>query len=134
VVVGPHPRLVTEVHFGTLLACLFPDLRELLLLPPLDCLRVLLVGAVQRPLRRQPEPVQQFPHPLRGHLDVELLTDEIPHDPAGPQREIERVWLFWSDRADGTAAIWAMVSLMRQAYSRVGCDRRVGAVMWKGSW
>jgi hypothetical protein len=44
------------------------------------------------------------------------------------------VWLFWSDRADGTAAIWAMVSLMRQAYSRVGCDRRVGAVMWKGSW
>jgi hypothetical protein len=26
---------------------------------------------------------------LRGHLDVELLTDEIPHDPAGPQREIE---------------------------------------------
>jgi hypothetical protein len=33
--------------------------------------------------------VQQLPHPLRGHLDVELLTDEIPHDPAGPQREIE---------------------------------------------
>jgi hypothetical protein len=51
VMIGAHPRLVAEVHLGAFLAGLCPDCRELLLLPPPDRFRILLVGAVQRPLR-----------------------------------------------------------------------------------
>ena len=89
VVIGAYPRLVAEVQLSTFPAGLCPDRRELLLLPPPDRLRVLLGGAVQRPLRRQPEPVQQLPDALRGHLDAELLTNEIANDLTGPQGKIE---------------------------------------------
>jgi len=87
--VGAHPRLVAEVHLGAFPAGLCPDRRELVFLPPPDRLRVLLVGAVQRPLRRQPEPVQQLPHALRGHLDTELQANELANDLSGPQCEVK---------------------------------------------
>ena len=87
--IGAHPRLVAEVHLGAFPAGLCPDCRELLLLPPPDRLRVLLVGAVQRPLRRQPQSVQQLPDALRGHLNAKLLTNEIANDLSGPQCEVK---------------------------------------------
>src|SRR5215211_360085 len=89
VMIGAHPRLVAEVHLRTFPASLRPDRRELLLFPPPDRRRVLLVGAVQRPLRRQPEPVQQLPHALWGHLDTEPLTNEVANDFPGPPGEVE---------------------------------------------
>ena len=57
---------------------------------------------------------------------------EYAPPPAGLFGRRRWVWLFWSDRADGAAAIWAMAH--GSGLAGFGCDRRVGAVMWEGSW
>jgi hypothetical protein len=47
---------------------------------------------------------------LRGHLHVELLADEIPHDPTGPQREIELELPWIATQGPGVVPFWCAVS------------------------
>src|SRR5512146_2805777 len=89
VTVSPYPRLIAEEQLSTLGPSLLPDCRELVVGPPAHRVRILLVGAAQRPLRRQPEAPQQLPDPLRSHLDPEFLLDQLPGDRACPQRAVK---------------------------------------------
>ena len=61
VVVRADPGLIGEVDGGALGLGRGPDRGVLLALPPIHRLGVLLIGAVQRPLRRQPQLAQQPP-------------------------------------------------------------------------
>src|ERR1700751_799673 len=71
VVVGPYAGLICEEDAGALLGCQLADLRVSGFLPFLHTRRVLLISAVQRPLRRQPHLVQQ-----PAHLDFRELDPE----------------------------------------------------------
>lgn len=60
--VGPKARFVPEQDLGTRALGLRSNPRVLLALPALDRLGVALIGALQRLLRRQPQPRQQITH------------------------------------------------------------------------
>ena len=78
-------------HLGGLRSELGVDLG----LPARHCLGVLLVGAVQRPLGRQPELPQQPPHAHLRQPHSELPTDQFADHRAGPQRkgELQLPWI-----------------------------------------
>jgi hypothetical protein len=91
VVIGAQPGLIGEEDRPPDLGGLGPDGRVRLALPRLDLVRVLLVGPVQRPLRRHPQLFQDAPDGDQRHGHPEPLADQIPDDLAGPQRRREAV-------------------------------------------
>jgi len=89
VVVRANPGLVAEVDGGTRLQRLIADRRVALALEPLDRLGVLLIGPMQRPLRRQADgqglPSFRVVHVrLPGHASITLC---------GPQACVPAGWL-----------------------------------------
>ena len=62
-----------------------------LALPADDRFRVLLVGAPQRLLRGQPDTGQERPHRDQAQRHAEPLPDQLAHDPAGLQPDVEPV-------------------------------------------
>ena len=89
VVVGPYAGLICEEDAGALLGCQFADLRVSGFLPFLHTFRILLISAVQRPLRRQPYLVQQPADLDIRELHPEFPPDQLADDLPRPQPEIE---------------------------------------------
>jgi len=87
VVVRADPGLIGEVDRRPRLLGLGPNGRVDLALPRLNRGRVLLVGPVQRPLRGQPELVQQPAHTHHRQPHVELAADQLADHLPRPQRE-----------------------------------------------
>jgi hypothetical protein len=90
VVVRADPGLVGEIDRGALGLGGRADGRELLVGPPRHGLGVVLVGAVQRPLRGQAHGAQQPAHAHHAQRDLELAADHLPGHLPRPQRELER--------------------------------------------
>lgn len=78
--------LVDEVQGSALGFRLRSDRGELLLFPPAHLFRILLIGAVKRPLRRPADPRQQPPDRYPRQVDAELGQDKLPHQVTRPQR------------------------------------------------
>ena len=89
VVVRADPGLISEPDCGSLRFGLRLDSGILLTLPPLDGLRVLLVSAVQGPLRRHSQLAQQPAHADHRQGDAEFAADHLADHLPGPQRELE---------------------------------------------
>ena len=88
-VVRPDPGLVSKVDGRALLLGRGPDGGVLLTLPPLHGRGILLVGAVQRPLRRKPELAQQPACRNHRQSHAEFAADHLADHLPGPQRELE---------------------------------------------
>src|SRR6266536_2697522 len=84
-VVGAHPGLVGEPDRGAHLLGFSADLGVVLDLPASHRLGVLLVGAVQRPLRRQAELAEQPADADRRQPYTEFSADEVADHVTGPQ-------------------------------------------------
>jgi len=89
--IGPEPRLVPEEHLPTLLFRLPGYGGEGLPLPALDRLRIALIGSLQRLLRGQPQLRQQCAYRRDPEGHAELPRNEIGHDGARPQAEVQTV-------------------------------------------
>ena len=124
VVVGPYAGLICEEDTGTLLGCQFADPRVSGFLPFLHTLRILLISAVQRPLRRQPYLVQQPADLDLRELDTEFPPDQLADDLPRPQPEIElqlpriapgdnRVQLRQLGRTQTGSRPWCLLRLQR---------------------
>src|ERR1700687_4902201 len=89
-VVRSHPRLIAPVNLGLFPQRLCPDGGIALLQPPLDFLRLLLEGAANGLLRREPPSLQVPACRPNGKGDPELRRDQVPHRLPRPEKELER--------------------------------------------
>ncbi len=85
-VIGAYAHLIAPVNFRALGLGPLADGRILGLQPVLYRLRVLLVGPLQRLLRREAPTLQVATGRPHRHGDVELTLDELLHRGPGPQR------------------------------------------------
>ena len=88
-VVRANTGLIGEVDGRALIFGGGPDRRVLLALPALDGLRILLISAVQRPLRREPELAQKPANAHHRQRHPEFPADHLADHLPGPQRELE---------------------------------------------
>jgi hypothetical protein len=89
VVVQADTGLISEVDGRSRNFSLGADRRAGLVLPPLHGTGVLLTGAMQRTLRRQPELAQQPPDADHRQGDLKFAPDHLADHLPGPQRELE---------------------------------------------
>src|SRR4029077_3643067 len=60
-------------------------------LPALDRLRIALIGALQRLLRRQIEPGEQLADRREAHSDIKLPLNQLSHHRSRPQPEVQTI-------------------------------------------
>lgn len=89
--IGPEAGLIPEEHVGTLAPRLAGKGWEDFALPAFDGFRVALIRPLQRLLRRQPELGQQLAHRRHAQVVTELGPDQVRHDGARPQAEVQTV-------------------------------------------
>src|ERR1700739_2678782 len=89
VVVGPYAGLICEEDAGALRGRQLADPRVSGFLPFRHAFRILLISAIQRPLRRKPHLVQQPADLDLRELDLEFPPDQLADNLPRPQPEIE---------------------------------------------
>src|SRR5712692_8126963 len=89
--VSPKPGLIPEEDVRALALGSTGDRGIDLALPALDRLRVALVGALQRLLRREPEFREQRANRSDTQADAELAFDQQRDDASRPQTEVQSV-------------------------------------------
>lgn len=127
VVVGTERGLVDEVQGSALGFRLHSDRGELLLFPPAHLFRILLIGAVQRPLRRHADPRQQPPDRYPRQVDAELGQDKLPHQVTRPQRVFQPHLAGRAVEDERVQPRQMLISKLRRPSRRRGNHQRVNA-------